>query len=100
MMAVSRAIWTTSSTGWPGGSISSSAISSGYPRTDWLIKRGARNEQVYKRLLRRHQLPTDVWYNAYPGLSVVDLERNTRIRKGIERRAITDTEAREWLSLL
>ena len=72
----------------------------GYPRTDWLIKRGARNEQVYKRLLRRHQLPTDVWYNAYPGLSVVDLERNTRIRKGIERRAITDREAREWLSLL
>ena len=72
----------------------------GYPRTDWLIKRGARNEQVYKRLLRRHQLPTDVWYNAYPGLSVVDLERNTRIRKGIERRAITDREARAWLSLL
>jgi hypothetical protein len=72
----------------------------GYPRTDWLIKRGARNEQVYKRLLRRHQLPTDVWYNAYPGLSVVDLERNTRIRKGIEHRAITDREARAWLSLL
>ena len=61
---------------------------------------GARNEQLYKRLLRRHQLPTDVWYNAYPGLSVVDLERNTRIRNGIERRAITDTEARKWLSLL
>jgi hypothetical protein len=72
----------------------------GYPRTDWLIKRGARNEQVYKRLLRRHQQPTDVWYNAYPGLSVVDLERNTRIRKGIQHRAVTDREAREWLSLL
>jgi hypothetical protein len=72
----------------------------GYPRTDWLIKRGARNEQVYKRLLRRHQQPTDVWYNAYPGLSVVDLERNTRIRKGIQRRAVTDKEARQWLSLL
>ena len=55
---------------------------------------------MYKRLLRRHQLPTDVWYKAYPGLSVVDLERNTRIRKGIERRSITDREAREWLSLL
>ena len=72
----------------------------GYPRTDWLIKGGARNEQAYKHLLRRHQQPTDVWYNAYPGLSVVDLERNTRIREGIERRAMTDREAREWLSLL
>jgi hypothetical protein len=72
----------------------------GYPRTDWLIKGGARNEQVYKRLLRRHQLPTDVWYNAYRGLSAVDLERNTRIREGIERTAVTEREAREWLSLL
>ena len=57
----------------------------GYPRTDWLITRGARDEQKYKRVLRRHQLPTDVWYKAYPGLTVVDLERNSRIREGIER---------------
>jgi hypothetical protein len=72
----------------------------GYPSTDWLIKRGARDEQAYKRVLHRHQLPTDVWYKAYPGLTVVDLERNTRIRQGIERRNMTDTEAREWLRLL
>jgi hypothetical protein len=72
----------------------------GYPRTDWLIKRGARNEQVYKRVLRRHQLPTDVWYKAYPGLTAVDLERNSRIRTGIERPTVSDMEAREWLRLL
>jgi hypothetical protein len=72
----------------------------GYPSTDWLIKRGARDEQAYKRVLHRHQLPTDVWYKAYPGLTVVDLERNTRIRQGLERRSMTDTEAREWLRLL
>jgi deferrochelatase/peroxidase EfeB len=72
----------------------------GYPRTDWLIKGGARDEQKYKRVLRRHQLPTDVWYNAHPGLTAVDLARNTRIRKGIERPAMTEREAREWLSLL
>ena len=72
----------------------------GYPSTDWLIHRGARDEQAYKRVLHRHQLPTDVWYKAYPGLTVVDLERNTRIRQGIERRNMTDTEAREWLRLL
>jgi hypothetical protein len=72
----------------------------GYPSTDWLIKRGARDEQAYKRVLHRHQLPTDVWYKAYPGLTVVDLERNTRIRQGIARRSLSDTEAREWLRLL
>ena len=73
----------------------------GFPRRDWLIKRGARNEgRLQAPTLRRHQLPTEVWYKAYPGLSVVDLERNTRIRKGVERRAATDREARAWLSLL
>lgn len=72
----------------------------GYPRTAWLIKHGARNEQVYKRVLRRHQLPTDVWYKAYPGLTAVDLERNSRIRAGLERRAMTDREVRKWLRLL
>jgi deferrochelatase/peroxidase EfeB len=72
----------------------------GYPRTDWLIKRGARDEQKYKRVLRRHQLPTDVWYNAHPGLTAIDLARNSRIRAGIERPALPEREAREWLSLL
>jgi hypothetical protein len=72
----------------------------GYPRTRWLIADGAKDEQKYKRVLRRHQLPTDVWYRAYPGLTVVDLERNSRIREGIERPSMTDKEAREWLRLL
>lgn len=72
----------------------------GYPRTRWLIERGAKREQKYKRVLRRHQLPTDVWYKAYPGLTAVDLERNTRIREGLERTNMTDREAREWMSLL
>ena len=72
----------------------------GYPRTNWLIADGAKDEQKYKRVLRRHQLPTDVWYKAYPGLTVVDLERNSRIREGIERPSMTDREAREWLRLL
>ena len=55
--AASRATWTTSSTRSPGGSTSSSATA-WLPATDYLIKRGARNEQQYKRTLRRHQLPT------------------------------------------
>jgi hypothetical protein len=71
-----------------------------YPPTDYLVRRGARDEQRYKRTLRRHQVPTEVWYNAHPGLTVVDLERNARIREGVERAGMTDAEAREWLSLL
>jgi len=72
----------------------------GFPRTSWLLCGGARYEQKYNRFLHRHQLPTAVWYKAYPGLTVADLNRNTRIRQGIDQRTMTASEAKEWLSLL
>lgn len=72
----------------------------GWPRTDWLIKRGARYEQRFKYYQRRHQIPTQVWYKAYPGLTLIDLTRNQRIREGLERTEITDPEALSWLRLL
>ncbi len=71
----------------------------GYPRTNWLIFDGCADELKYKEFLRRHTIPTQVWYKAYPGLTAVDLERNTRIRKGLES-PLSDQEAREWLALL
>ena len=72
----------------------------GFPRTRWLLIGGARYEQKYNTFLHRHQLPTAVWYMAYPGLSVADLNRNQRIRQGVDARTMGETEAREWLSLL
>lgn len=72
----------------------------GWPRTDWLIKRGARYEQRFKNYQRRHQIPTQVWYKAYPGLTLIDLTRNQRIREGLERTEITDSEALAWSRLL
>ena len=59
---------------------------------------GARLEQDFKNVQRRHALPTEVWYKAYPGLTLVDIARNTRIRQGLERRTMTDSEIRQWLS--
>jgi hypothetical protein len=72
----------------------------GYPTTNWLVLDGCGDERKFKEYLRRHQLPTQVWYKAYPGLTAVDLERNGRVRKGIESPALTETEAREWVALL
>jgi hypothetical protein len=72
----------------------------GFPRTSWLLCGGAKFEQKYNRFLHRHQIPTAVWYKAYPGLSVADLNRNTRIRQGVDQPSMTESEAREWLSLL
>lgn len=72
----------------------------GYPRTNWLVRDGCVDERNYKEYLRRHTLPSQVWYKAYPGLSAVDLERNTRIRQGLEMRSMSDEQVRQWLALL
>lgn len=71
----------------------------GYPRTRYLVLDGAMDEQKFKRYIRRHQLPTEVWYDAHPGLTAVDLARNTRIREGLERSSMTEAQARQWLQL-
>jgi hypothetical protein len=69
----------------------------GYPTTNWLVARGAWLEQDFKRFQRHHQIPTDVWYKAYPGLTARDLARNSRIRNGLEKTAMSDDEIRRWL---
>ena len=72
----------------------------GWPRTRWLVLGGARIEQRFKPYQRRHQVPTQVWYKAYLGLSLVDLSRNQRIREGLERPGMSDAQALAWLKLL
>jgi hypothetical protein len=69
----------------------------GYPRTDWLIVGGARREQDFKRYLFHHQIPTQVWYNAFPGLSNYDMARNARIRAGFESRP-RGKALRRWIA--
>jgi hypothetical protein len=72
----------------------------GYPTTNWLVLDGCGDERKYVEFLRRHTVPTQVWYKAYPGLTAIDLERNTRIRKGLESESMSDQEAGEWVALL
>ena len=70
----------------------------GYPRTYFLLGGGARLEQDFKNVQRRHALPAQVWYKAYPELTLVDIARNARIRQGLKRKTMTDSEIRQWLS--
>jgi hypothetical protein len=72
----------------------------GYPTTRWLLADGAGDEQKFKYFLRRHELPTEVWYNARAGMTAVELERNSRIRQGLEAASVSEEAAREWLQLL
>jgi hypothetical protein len=72
----------------------------GYPTSNWLILDGAKDEQKFKYFIRRHELPTEVWYNAHFGMTNSDLERNSLVRKGLEASTMTDEEARAWVELL
>jgi hypothetical protein len=83
--------------GWGLNIVFSNGVS--YPTTNWLVLDGAKDEQKYKYVLRRHQLPTNVWYKAYPGLTVFDLKRNTLIRQGIEKSSMSDSDLRQWMAL-
>ena len=71
----------------------------GYPRTNWLVLDGAKDEQAFKDYLRRHQIPTQFWYNAFPGLTAHDKRRNALIREGLEKGRMTDSEIEQWLRL-
>jgi hypothetical protein len=71
----------------------------GYPTTNWLVFDGSKDEQKFKHFLRRHQMPTQVWYDAHPGLAAFDLKRNMLIRQGIERRDMSGRELEQWMAL-
>jgi hypothetical protein len=71
----------------------------GYPRTRWLVFEGATREQEFKDYLRRHQIPTPVWYSAYPELTAANVAKNSRLRRGL-RGPMTEREAQKWFALL
>jgi hypothetical protein len=72
----------------------------GFPKARFLILDGAKNERNYQHFLRRHQIPTQVWYSAYRGLTAFDINRNARIRDGLAKRSMTDGDIRQWLAWL
>lgn len=52
-----------------------------YPKTRLLLFKGAKDEEAFKAWTRRNQVPTQVWYSAYPNSSVGDVLRNAKIRE-------------------
>ena len=70
----------------------------GFPRTRWLVLGGARDEIRYKHYLRRHQVPTVVFYSAYPQSSAPNLDRFSSVRLGLRDR--DPARAASWLGQL
>ena len=56
-----------------------------FPRPFLIGGDGARDEQRFKTWARDSQVETLIWYSAYPDLSVVEVNRNTRVRESLAR---------------
>jgi hypothetical protein len=70
-----------------------------YPKTRLLLFKGARDEGAFKAWTRAYQIPTQVWYSAYPFLSVNDVLKNARLR-GLLGSTLTPERSAELLALL
>lgn len=55
----------------------------GFPRTQLLVRLGARDEARFKAFARYGMVPTLLWYSAYPDLSVTNIADNRAIRTGL-----------------
>jgi hypothetical protein len=69
-----------------------------YPRTNWLIRNGAKDEQAFKGYIRTKQHATEVWYTAYGQLTNLNIQANARIRAGLHG-TMDEAAAATWLKL-
>ena len=55
----------------------------GFPKTRFLVRGGARDEPRFKAFAAASQVPSLVWYSAYPDLTVGNIDNNTAVREGL-----------------
>ena len=55
----------------------------GFPETRFFFWKGAQAEQPFKAYVRESQVETIAWYGAYPTLSVVNINNNTKLRQSL-----------------
>jgi hypothetical protein len=69
-----------------------------FPRTMFLVFKGATKENLFKAVVRKNQIETNVWYSAYPTLTVKEIYRNHKIALGIGKK-MNNSELKNWLKL-
>ena len=57
----------------------------GFPRTESMFWKGARDERPFKAAVRASQKETLVWYSAYPSIGGANIITNSRIRDNLFR---------------
>jgi len=70
-----------------------------FPRTLGLLLGGASKESEFKQWVRTCQVENQIWYSAYPELTVLDVLRNAKVREGA-RGALNEEQSRAWLAHL
>lgn len=70
----------------------------GFPPATLLFFKGATSGEEFKRWARRQQIPTRLFYSAYPHVTTDRIRINASIRKGLAS-AATEDEADAFLSL-
>jgi len=71
----------------------------GYPRTRWMVHEGAHNERWFRHVIGGQQVPTQVWYSAYPDLPAVTIDQNARLRAGLSGE-LEGEDLDAWLRIL
>jgi hypothetical protein len=71
-----------------------------FPPTTALAFRGATQEAAFKQWARTFQVKNQIWYSAYPEVSVQNVLDNARIRELAGRPMRTTRQARRWLEML
>jgi hypothetical protein len=67
-----------------------------FPRTRFLLFGGAKDGARFKATARQTQFYTNVWYSAYPRLTVQAVDNNSAIREDLFT-PLGETETRTWL---
>jgi hypothetical protein len=70
-----------------------------FPPTVGLIFGGASKESTFKRWVRTFQVENQIWYSAYPHITVSNVLANAKVREGAAG-PMTEEQARAWLACL
>ena len=71
----------------------------GFPETEHLVCKGARNEEAFKQWTREHQILTQVFWTGAPGSTVQNIRDDILIRRQLDR-GLADAELTTWLRKL
>jgi hypothetical protein len=70
-----------------------------FPKTNFLLTGGAYDEEHFLAWSRSTEIPTEVWYDAYPHLSIKNVNNNTRIRTMLTQ-SLSEQCAQDFLKII